>query len=60
MRNCKRGSPIDDAIFLCSLAVYLGQDVALLISKLFIDYRKEKYGNLTLFYQLNLIWNLLF
>lgn len=45
MRNCKRGSPIDDAIFLCSLAVYLGQDVALLISKLFIDYRKEKYGN---------------
>uniref|UniRef100_K1PTA5 Uncharacterized protein n=1 Tax=Magallana gigas TaxID=29159 RepID=K1PTA5_MAGGI len=26
------------------LAVYLGQDVAFLISKLFIDYRKEKYA----------------
>lgn len=45
MRNCKWGTPIDDAIFLCSLAVNLGQDVAFLISKLFIDYRKEKYGN---------------
>lgn len=45
MRNCKWGTPIDDAIFVCSLAVYLGQDVAFLVSKLFIDYRKEKYGN---------------